>query len=578
MENLVLGGSPDKLILSSAERTSPENLRIERDRFVALAFCSADLLLELDPSGEITFAAGATKVFTGRHPEELRGVRVHELIHGDDARKLERLLRDARAGTRIEDENIALKAPGGHRMILSVNGFHMSDLGGHTYLAFRVRTAASSYADENAARVEGMEVYDKGSFTEAATRALADAQSAGEERKLTMIELGAYDELRARLTQDAQDELSATMGSIFRASSVGGDLAGQIDDNRFGLVHNISLDVQALSDQIETYARSVDPEGQGLAVESATIDVEPGVMSEADTAKALIYTINRFCDESADGFTVKDLSESFSALATETVDRRNKFVRMINQGAFDIAFQPICDMRDARPHHFEALVRFDHENFEASPFEFITFAEEVGIICDFDLAMCRKVLEWLENTNGQGYRYMTAVNITGRSLSTPKFVRDLIDLLDEFSDAREHILFEVTESAKLTDLEEANKIIQALRDAGHIVCLDDFGAGVSAFQYLSALHVDVVKIDGAYVIDALQNKRKRALLRAMASMCRDLDIKTVAEMIEDEETAKLVRECGIDYGQGYLYGRPSKVITAFQSPRPKSFSKHKSAA
>jgi len=190
---------------------------------------------------------------------------------------------------------------------------------------------------------------------------------------------------------------------------------------------------------------------------------------------------------------------------------------MINQGAFDIAFQPICDMRDARPHHFEALVRFDHENFEASPFEFITFAEEVGIICDFDLAMCRKVLEWLENTNGQGYRYMTAVNITGRSLSTPKFVRDLIDLLDEFSDAREHILFEVTESAKLTDLEEANKIIQALRDAGHIVCLDDFGAGVSAFQYLSALHVDVVKIDGAYVINALQNKRKRALLRATAS-------------------------------------------------------------
>ena len=64
----------------------------------------------------------------------------------------------------------------------------------------------------------------------------------------------------------------------------------------------------------------------------------------------------------------------------------------------------------------------------------------------------------------------------------------------------------------------------------------------------------------------------------MASMCRDLDIKTVAEMIEDEETATLVRESGIDYGQGYLYGRPSKLITAFQSPRPKSFPREKSAA
>jgi len=192
--------------------------------------------------------------------------------------------------------------------------------------------------------------------------------------------------------------------------------------------------------------------------------------------------------------------------------------------------------------------------------------------------MCRKVLTWLDETNGQGYRYVTAVNLSGRSLSTPKFVRNLLSLLDEFKVAREHIVFEVTESAKLTDLEEANRIIQILRNAGHIVCLDDFGAGVSAFQYLIALHVDVVKIDGAYVIDAMKNRRNRAVLKAMASMCRDLDIKTVAEMIEDEATADLVRECGIDYGQGYLYGRPSKLITAFQSPRPKSFPREKTAA
>jgi len=100
----------------------------------------------------------------------------------------------------------------------------------------------------------------------------------------------------------------------------------------------------------------------------------------------------------------------------------------------------------------------------------------------------------------------------------------------------------------LEDLEEANRIIQSLRQAGHIVCLDDFGAGVSAFQYLSGLHIDVVKIDGAYVLEAMKSKRSRALLKAMASMCRDLGVTTVAEMIEEESVADLVRECGIDYG------------------------------
>lgn len=571
-----MGQSPKNLGVGAEGRESPEALRVERDRFVALAFCSADLLVELDPEGGITFAAGATKVFTGRNPDELRGTRVHELVHPSDLRKLDRLLRDARAGARIDDAHITLVSPNGHPMVLNTSGFHMSDLGGHTYLAFRVKASPSTYVDEDAVRVEGMEVYDKGSFTEAATRALGDAE--GAERKLTMIELGAYDDLRDRLTEDAQTELSATMGALFRASSVDGDLAGQIDENRFGLVHDIDLNVSALSEQIENFARDMDPDGKGLEVESATIDVDSGAMSEEDTARALVYTINRFCDESSGEFTVKDLSEGFSSLAADIVERRNKFVEMIRQGAFDVAFQPICDMQNGRPHHFEALVRFDHERYEASPFEFITFAEEVGIICDFDLAMCRKVLTWLRETNGQGYRYMTAVNVSGRSLNTPKFVKNLLGLLDEFADARENILFEVTESAKLTDLEEANRIIQSLRQAGHVVCLDDFGAGVSAFQYLSALHVDVVKIDGAYVIDAMKNRRNRALLKAMASMCRDLGIKTVAEMIEDEPAADLVRECGIDYGQGYLYGRPNKLITSFQSPRPKSFPREGSAA
>lgn len=573
-----LSQSPENLLLPDDKQLDAGSLRAERDRFVALAFCSADLLFELDGSGEVTFAVGATKAFTGHDADDLKGMRLKELVHEADRRKLDRLLRDARAGTRIDDAMITFRAPNGQTVPLSLSGFHMSDLGGNTYLSFRVKSAVSPLAGDDAVRVEGLEVYDKGSFAEIATRALTEASNDGEECQLTMIELGDYDQLRSRLTEEAQSELTATMGSFFRANSLHGDLAGQLDENRFGVVHAMHADMTALSNQIETYARSVDPEGAGVSVEAATIDVEPGIMSEADTAKALVYTINRFCDETSGDFTVKELSEGFSSLASETVERRNKFVEMIRRGAFDIAFQPICDMTTGRPHHFEALVRFDHENFEATPFEFITFAEEVGIICEFDLTMCRKVLCWLDDINGQGYRYVAAVNISGRSLSTPSFVQKLIALLGEFESARQFVCFEITESAKLDDLEEADRIIQALRQAGHVVCLDDFGAGVSAFQYLSALHVDLVKIDGAYVVDAINNKRGRALLKAMASMCRDLGVTTVAEMIEEESVADLVRDCGIDYGQGYLFGRPSKLITSFQSPRPVSFTPEKKLA
>ncbi|MSO80874.1 MAG: EAL domain-containing protein [Alphaproteobacteria bacterium] len=177
----------------------------------------------------------------------------------------------------------------------------------------------------------------------------------------------------------------------------------------------------------------------------------------------------------------------------------------------------------------------------------------------------------MRGANGAGHKYMVAVNMSGRSLSTPSLVEAMLAMLRGAGKARENVLFEITESAKLDNFPEANNVIQGLCNGGNIVCLDDFGAGVSAFQHLLALHIDVVKIDGGYVHNAIRNVRCKALLKAMAGMCRDLSITTIAEMIEREEVARLVHECGIEYGQGHLYGKPPKYIDQFAAPRPVPF-------
>ena len=130
------------------------------------------------------------------------------------------------------------------------------------------------------------------------------------------------------------------------------------------------------------------------------------------------------------------------------------------------------------------------------------------------------------------------------------------------------LLFEVTESAKIGNLLEVNRVIQELRRAGHSVCLDDFGAGEAAFQYLGALEVDIVKLDGAYIHKALISRRGKAVLKAMASMCGELGITAVAEMIETKEHLDLVRDCGIGFGQGYYLGQPNTNLSAFDAPRP----------
>ncbi|MEE8515854.1 MAG: EAL domain-containing protein, partial [Alphaproteobacteria bacterium] len=201
----------------------------------------------------------------------------------------------------------------------------------------------------------------------------------------------------------------------------------------------------------------------------------------------------------------------------------------------------------------------------------ITFAEQTGLICDFDLAMCEKVVNWLDKGGRKGRHYMVAVNLSGSSIGSPRFVDALHDLLQKKNSLRHRILFEITESARITDLEAVNRSVQSLRDAGHKICLDDFGAGAAAFQYLRALDIDVVKIDGGYVRNALSTDKGTAFLKAMAGMCKDLGIVTVAEWVEDEQCLSFLRECGVDYGQGYLFGAPSSDITMFEAPHPNLF-------
>ena len=143
-----------------------------------------------------------------------------------------------------------------------------------------------------------------------------------------------------------------------------------------------------------------------------------------------------------------------------------------------------------------------------------------------------------------------AVNISGRSIDSEAFIEKLRALLADNESVKGSIMFEITETARISNFDRANAAIQAVREDGFHVCLDDFGAGESAFEYLRELKVDYVKIDGKYVKDATNSEKDRAFLKAMSGLCNDLDIATIAEFIETEETVTLLKDCGAAYGQG----------------------------
>ena len=545
-------------------------MRAERDRFVALAFCWAEVLLELDTDGQVVFATGATPSLIGRRPNDLVGLPFANLVAPMDRPVVNDMLTVARKRGRVDNMTLRLNGVDGPTAPLACAGNWLKELGGHYFFAFRVGGIMRAKGESSlGARDEESGLYAGDAFADVVKRHLEtrrDAGQATEDERMTLIALPGYDALRGRLSDQAESELVGTIGTCLRANSVDGDTASRIGEDRFGFVHRADLDIAHLQERIADFTREADPEKQGVTVESATVDVNGDSVSSEDIANGLIYTINRFRNMKGHDLTLRDLSTSISALAQQAVTTVNAFKATVADRAFQVVFQPIIDVRNGDVHHYEALARFSDTAAE-SPYEQITFAEETGLIADFDFAMAQKVVEWLNRTP-RNSKSSVAVNVSGHSVGSLGYLTALDTLLNEHLWTRGRLMFEITESARMEDLDAANTFIQRLRSLGYQVCLDDFGAGAANFIYLSTLEVDIVKIDGSAIRNAQKAQKGKAFLKALVGLCRELGVATIAEMIDDDRAFGFVRDCGVEYVQGYLFGRPAADVKAFRKSVP----------
>jgi EAL domain-containing protein (putative c-di-GMP-specific phosphodiesterase class I) len=147
-----------------------------------------------------------------------------------------------------------------------------------------------------------------------------------------------------------------------------------------------------------------------------------------------------------------------------------------------------------------------------------------------------------------------AVNVSGRTIVSRGFIEG-VGRLAQGGDLAGRLIFEITETAALDDFRLAQRHIEALQALKFQVCLDDFGAGAASFAYLQQLRVDVVKIDGSYVRELTSSGRDDALIRHLVRLCKELKVKTVAEMVETQPVADVLERSGVDYAQGWLYGQ-----------------------
>jgi EAL domain-containing protein (putative c-di-GMP-specific phosphodiesterase class I)/PAS domain-containing protein len=546
---------------AASSAAPPVMLRSERDRFVALAFCWAELLVELDRDGCVVFAAGAAETLLGRAASTLVGLAVADLVAPVDRSLVSGILGTVGGEGRVSGVPLRLLAEGGGIARVTMAGYRLPDVNGHYFLGFHHEPAEPA-GDRDAAT--GLLTAE--AFADLVASTAIDGGS-GDGHGATLIRADGCNDLRARMSDRAHRELLGQIGTFLCSNAVHGSAAARFSDDCYGLLHPVGLDVAALRRGFADLIRHADPSAEGVDVDTATLSIDGEGMTEADLVKGLVYGINRFRAPQGRDLSLASLSRSLTDLAREALHSVGAFRQLTAEGHFSIVLQPILDTVSGDIHHYEALARFPSEQ-ETSPFDHIRFAEDTGLITEFDQAMVKKALHVLGQTPPAD-RVRFAVNVSGASILTSSYASELGRLLRANAWARGRLLFEITESAEIDDLAAADRVIQDLRLQGYAVCLDDFGAGASSFQYLSRLEVDIVKLDGSALRNARHGRKGRAMLKSIVGLCRELEVATIAEMVEDVSDLAFVRECGVDYVQGYLFGRPGADLGVLDRAVPR---------
>jgi len=264
---------------------------------------------------------------------------------------------------------------------------------------------------------------------------------------------------------------------------------------------------------------------------------------------------------------------------TDTLEQMQGNVHITHQalallrqpGGLVLYFQPIISLgAQTQPAQIsgEVLCRLDDGSGTLlTPAQFLSAIEAARRGPELDLAVVTALFEQL-----RGAPELVAgcarisINLTGQSLTPESFRVHLLELLDNAPLPLSKLCFEITESVSFYSAEHAEHLLRELRKRGCQIAIDDFGVGMQSFSRLKELLVDIIKIDGSFVRNITSEYRDYAMVEASVSIARACRAEVVAEFVEDEATATCLRELGVQWGQGYLYGHPMPLLEGLRAP------------
>jgi len=359
---------------------------------------------------------------------------------------------------------------------------------------------------------------------------------------------------------DVADAVISEIARRFRIRLRGGDVIGRFSGNKFGLILK-NCTIEDMNTAAERFLACVRDEVVPTRSGPVSVTASIGGVSVPRYARSADEALNR-AHETLDN-AKRRRAGSFIAWrpnverdAQRRVNIRvtDEIVTALNERRIVMAYEPVVSATSRDIAFHECLVRMEQDDGRVllAP-DIVPVAERLGLIRLVDHRVLELVVAELANSPGVDL----SLNISPDTTMDPDWWTSIESLMRAHPGAAERLIVEITETVAIQDIDELRGFVMRLKNLGSRIAIDDFGAGYTSFRNLRKLGVDIVKIDGAFVQNIARSADDRAFVQTLIDLARRLGIKTVAEWVQDEESAVMLREWGCDYIQGRLIGLAS---------------------
>ncbi len=421
------------------------------------------------------------------------------------------------------------------------------------------RRAIAHFADEAAARLDKLTgLGNRLAFDEQLAAAFGRLRGAGEGFALMAFDLDRFRLVNDAFGHVAGDELIVRAASALRMTCRGKDFVARLGGDEFALIASGASSreaVEALAQEIVAEFRRpfVFSWGESACEVTVGAALAPDHGEDGDrlarAADAALYKAK----QSRRG-SIAFVDDTESGEARERRETETALRRALRNGEMRLDFQPLVDAASGATKGFEALLRWRRPGFGDLPARlFIPAAEESGCIEEIGVWTLR---EATRIATSWPKRLRLAVNVSAVQLKSPSLAAAIREIVEARGFDPRRLELEISESSFIDDFRAAAESLNALRRHGVAIALDDFGAGHSSMTSIARLPIDRIKIDRAFVVDALANPRCAAVIRSAARLAKELGLALTGEGVETCEQFELLRSAGCDEAQGYLFSRP----------------------